>query len=59
MSTSASVAYQHEDGQVEAIYVHSDGYLDGVGKTLLEHYNDPMKAEALINLGDLSVIGNG
>jgi hypothetical protein len=37
----------------KSIYVHWDGYLSGVGKTLLEHY-DSAKANHLVALGDVS-----
>ncbi|WP_299548704.1 hypothetical protein [uncultured Helicobacter sp.] len=40
--------------QVKGIYCHWDGYVEGVGKTLKEHYNTDELANALINLGDIS-----
>lgn len=39
------------------IYCHSDGYLNGVGATLLENYNGPIKVHGLIELGSLSTVG--
>ncbi len=39
------------------IYCHHDGYPSGVGATLLEHYNDRERAAELVNLGDISVLG--
>ena len=39
------------------IYVHSDGYLDGVGKTLLTEYMDQTKVSSLIDLGDCNSLG--
>lgn len=38
------------------ISVHHDGYLDGVGAVLFEHYTDPVKINALFDLGDLHSI---
>lgn len=57
MSTRAAVGIQHPDGSIQAIYVHSDGYLDGVGKALAQHYTEPAKVEQLVKLGDLSSLG--
>lgn len=56
MSTHSSVAVVHEDGTVTAIYCHFDGYVDGVGKELVETYNDLEKAKALVAKGDYSSI---
>jgi hypothetical protein len=39
--------------KVKSIYCHWDGYLDGVGNTLLKHY-DSAKANNLVALGDMS-----
>jgi len=39
---------------LKAIYVHHDGYLDGNGLTLLEHYQDIEKVTELLNLGGMS-----
>lgn len=57
MSTRSLVGIQNKDGSVNYVYVHSDGYLSGVGKTLLENYSDRKKVRRLINLGDLSSLG--
>lgn len=38
------------------IYCHSDGYIDGVGKELLEKFNTYDEALNLISLGDCSTI---
>ena len=35
-------------------YCHYDGYPEGVGKILIDHYNNPDKIEALLNRGDMS-----
>ena len=47
------------DGKYPArsIYCHFDGYIAGVGKTLLNHYTDPEKVNDLMRLGDLSSLG--
>lgn len=38
------------------IYCHYDGYIDGVGKELLENYNTREKALNLISCGDCSEV---
>ena len=58
MSTRSLIAVEDmETGIVRSIYCHFDGYLEGVGKTLCEHWNDPLSVKELINLGDLSQLG--
>lgn len=57
MSTRSRIGIEDpETGKVRSIYCHFDGYLSGVGQTLLDHYKDRAKIEALMNLGDLSVL---
>lgn len=45
------------DGKVKVIYCHFDGYIEGVGQDLFDHYNSQERAEELIALGDLSCLG--
>ncbi len=52
MGTRSRVGVMHGD-KCKSIYVHWDGYLDGVGKTLFQHY-DSAKANHLVALGDVS-----
>ena len=56
MATTSTIAVQHANGTVSQIYCHFDGYLDGVGRTLLTHYNSLEQAEALVALGGASCI---
>jgi hypothetical protein len=56
MSTRSAIIEKTETGY-RGIYAHSDGYLAGVGRTLLENYMDPAKVSALIDLGDISSLG--
>lgn len=58
MATRSNIGTRQEDGTIKAIYCHWDGYPEGVGATLTEHYNDPAKVEALLNLGDFSSIAD-
>lgn len=57
MGTRSHIGMLQPDGTVKAIYVHWDGYVEGVGATLMKHYTDPNKIEALIALGSLSCLG--
>ena len=54
MSTRSRIAVMHGE-RVKSIYCHYDGYPEGVGRTLLEHY-DSAKANNLVALGDISVL---
>jgi len=57
MSTRSRVGLLTAD-EVRSIYVHFDGYPEGVGKTLVEHWTDPAEIEKLLDLGDLSILGS-
>jgi hypothetical protein len=55
MGTHAMIGfYNQEDGSVEASYVHYDGYVEGVGCTLVNAYNTFAKAKAVASVGYLS-----
>jgi len=54
MATRSAIGFLEHDGSVHAIYCHWDGYLEGVGDTLLKHYNDTYKVLDLLELGDIS-----
>lgn len=56
MSERAYIARELHDGSVEYSYVHS-GSLSQAGKTLRQHYAKPEKAQKLVALGAISVIG--
>jgi hypothetical protein len=52
MGTRSTIAIKHGD-RIKAVYCHWDGYVEGVGATLLENY-DSTKANFLIALGNIS-----
>ena len=54
MSTRCYIAKLNENGAVEFIYCHLDGYLEGVGQTLIDYYMDSNRVQELLKLGDLS-----
>ena len=56
MSTHAAIIRKTETGTFEGVYLHNDGYPSYAGRILLDHYQDAAKVEALINLGDLSLL---
>jgi hypothetical protein len=63
MSTRSNIAIQlpeDKDGnkKIKVIYVHSDGYPYGVGKCLVDHYNNRQLAAKLFDHGDASYLGD-
>lgn len=58
MSTRSHIAYMHENGSLDVIYAHWDGYLTGNGKLLLENYDNEDKVRLLIAKGDVSSLGD-
>lgn len=58
MSTRSRIAIEKQDGTVESIYCHFDGYLSNNGEILQNHYSTKEKMEKLIELGDISSLGN-
>lgn len=55
MATNAFIGFR-ENNSITYIYKHSDGYLEYLGKMLIEHYNSEKQAKALVSLGDVSVM---
>ena len=58
MATRSNICIKRKDGSIESIYCHWDGYLEYNGRILLEHYNGIEKINNLLNLGDISSLGN-
>jgi hypothetical protein len=52
MSTNSAIGVVI-NGKIRATYCHWDGYVDGVGKILLENY-DQAKTQALMAFGSIS-----
>lgn len=61
MSTRSRIGMFIRDAEgnksIRSVYCHFDGYPMGVGQTLLDHWTSPVKLASLIDLGDLSVLG--
>jgi hypothetical protein len=57
MGTRSDIIVLCKDGVWRRIYCHWDGYVRHNGKILFENYNSTKKAEKLIGLGNLSILG--
>ena len=57
MSTRSVIGITDRDGNGQLIYCHFDGYPDGAGLALLQHWQDESKVRELMALGDLSILG--
>jgi hypothetical protein len=57
MATRSHIGVRNTDGTVDYIYCHFDGYPTHNGKILTDHYADMDKVNALMKLGDLSILG--
>lgn len=58
MATRSMIGKLNEDKKtVTAIYCHWDGYLEHNGQLLTDNYTNANKVDQLMELGDLSVLG--
>ena len=57
MSTRSLIGIRNNEG-LTYVYCHFDGYLDGVGITLVEDYDTEDKVKSLLEKGDMSSLGN-
>ena len=57
MGTRSYIGRKLEDGTIQAVYCHWDGYPDHNGRILASSYNNVSKVDELISLGDLSSLG--
>lgn len=57
MSTRSAIAWYNPALKTGmSVYCHFDGYPAGVGRTLLDYYNDESRVKRLVSLGDLSYV---
>lgn len=56
MATTSRIAIEKEDGSVDSVYCHFDGYPEYNGRILVENYNTRELATALVALGSLSAL---
>ena len=59
MGTRSFIGRLNEDGSVDAIYCHFDGYAYGVGFDLCADFDDPAKVDRLIEQGGRSSLQEG
>jgi hypothetical protein len=57
MATRSTIALEFADGTVQQVYCHWDGYLENNGAILFKHYSNPFVLRELIDLGDVSSLG--
>lgn len=57
MATRSHIGILNENGTVDYIYCHFDGYLDHNGRILNQHYTTEDQVRQLLALGDLSILG--
>ena len=58
MATRCRIGLMLEDGTVKHSYCHYDGYPEGVGETLVQHYNTEDKVKELVSFGDMSYLAS-
>ena len=56
MSTRSRIGILHPNGATDTIYCHCDGYPQHQMPILKEHYGTAEKVQALLALGDLSLL---
>ena len=56
MSTGCYIG-KYDGDSIKAIYCHHDGYPNGVGQMLKEHYTSDNKIDELISLGAITSLG--
>ena len=57
MSTNSAIIARYNEDTYRGIYVHWDGYPEGVGNKLVKYYTNPEKIAKLLALGSLSSLG--
>lgn len=54
MATRSYIGLQKDDGSIEFIYCHYDGYIEGgVGEKLLHHYKTKEQIQMLLDIGNI------
>lgn len=56
MGTRSRIGILKENGKIEAVHCQFDGYYEGVGETLKEHYQDKRKLLALMERGGIDAL---
>jgi hypothetical protein len=58
MATRSLISIKNSDDTYDAVYCHFDGYPDGVGYKLAQHYTDEDKIRALVASGSMSSLAS-
>lgn len=56
MSTRSTIAIKKENGEIDSVYCHSDGYPSHNGDLLLTNYNSEKSAKEIVALGGISFL---
>ena len=56
MATRSVIAIKKENGEIESVYCHSDGYPSHNGSLLLKFYSSEELAKKVISLGGISFL---
>ena len=56
MSTRSRIGILNQDGSIESVYHHSDGYPCWLGVVLKRHFSNSLKVRDLMEGGDISCI---
>jgi hypothetical protein len=56
MGTRSAIGYELADHTVVSVYCHWDGYVEGNGKILVEHYQNRDDVKQLIDGGSMSAL---
>lgn len=54
MATRSRIGFQLKDGSIVSVYHHWDGYPEGLGQYLINHYTTEDEVRELIDGGDMS-----
>lgn len=57
MSTNASIGIKISSNEMKSIYNHWGGYPSHLGELLLKFYNTEEKVKELIEMGNISILG--
>lgn len=57
MATRSLIGLQLPDGKILSVYCHNDGYPSYNGRILRQFHDTTEKVQALLGLGNLSVLG--
>ena len=57
MATRSMIGQMQDDQTILAIYCHWDGYPEHNGRLLKDHWTDRAKVKQMLDLGDMSVLG--